>query len=525
MRLPISIMASLDGVWQKFGAGYCAPGVFPQGVGFSKSMPGGAATLDFTLQRDTRIAWPDLRSGTPVMAHLGGMPVWSGQLIEASATRSRSSTFNVSCKGYIRHLQEDVSRDKIYVISDLTRWQSISTAQLAVLSGYHMDGVQVDGVGHTLAIPENGRIQLNKGMGVFLDMGPNNTAKRIVCVWESSNNWGANCTYYCETADGPGFEYASDVAWSQATPPAGPTTSAGTGATARRYAILYWYWVGADTTPSSDIWIRNNQLMVFTDTAYESGNASILKASQILTDLITNGGSLLSTDTALIATTTNVFPEFYTDGYESLHDIIERANQLDQYDWVVTNEPTPRLKYSAPQTSARWRIDVADDAGASPSDTISDVYNRIRIRYVNTTGAQVTTTFTPTSDSTILAKLGQTRTLEMELKRISNSTAVALIGAAALATYSVAPGKDSITVRENIQGASGGRYPVGMIDVGDLVILNRRSGETGAMGRTQKVTSMEYDHDTQTTRLQLGDQRSAFDRQLARYEATGSWRR
>lgn len=518
----------LDGSWSKLGSNQ-SRGVVPEGVAWSHELPGGPSTLSFTLKRDTRVAWPDLTPFTPVYATVGGVRAWSGRVAQTPTTRGASSEINVVCQGWWHHLADDPI-DKTWVVTDLSRFKDMRAAPGAVLgSGNHYANADINvGSGEiSLMNPTGLTLALNDRNGAFLDLGPNNTASRVIVTYTSSNN-AANTSL----AVGTGTT-ASPTAVGHAGGGGGVViaNNAGASGTARvttltpanaRYVLLYLITTTGHVTGANE-WFKITSVQVFTDAADESGDASALKASTVISEALTLGADsdvFNTTDTSGVTTTSFNIPEFYTPNRMAITDTIEAVNAYHGYQAYTTPDPTPRLIYRAIPTTPTYVLNDSDGyefQNASANDS-SEIYNRVRLHYTNGDGTPAEVTVTPTTDNTFPGKRGFTRTKIIEVRSKLSSAAATQIAQTYLDSATSAPLKGTVTAKGYItRYTDGARIPVGCLQAGDVLLLGNESDpETGAKGRMGQIAAVTYNHDDLSAQITLDSRKNYLDNLLAR---------
>jgi hypothetical protein len=218
----------------------------------------------------------------------------------------------------------------------------------------------------------------------------------------------------------------------------------------------------------------------------------------VLNWIVTTSGAvpLINTsDTSQIATTSTIIPELYTDGYESPAALIDKANAYDGYQWFLTDDPVPSLVYRATPTKPEWVVRAADEVDLSGADNLSEIYNRVRVRWVSPAGVETSTTVTPTTDTTLPGRMGFYRTAEIEVRRPTTSTAATAIGNAFLNAYGKAPIRGRVKLRGTVEGINGGSYPVAALPIGDAMLLSRENNpDTGGRGRVGIISALSYNH-------------------------------
>lgn len=137
-RPPLRLMVSVKtpaGPAYRWGADDPRAANKPQGLTFSTAMPGGFDQMSCTLERDPRLAYPDLQELADVQVlGPGGDVAWEGRLEEFPDTAGDQAQVSPQCVGYQAHLDDDNSASEIYVDGQLSKWGDPSlTRQIALL--------------------------------------------------------------------------------------------------------------------------------------------------------------------------------------------------------------------------------------------------------------------------------------------------------------------------------------------------------------------------------------------------------
>ena len=229
-------------------------------------------------------------------------------------------------------------------------------------------------------------IQTDTGDAVAatIDLGQINAAKRVVCAFENQGVTVGTFTLYIKGHDLPsdiisgGENIASGDPTVLSSPQAG-TFSTGTGV--RRYvSVILYNGTGAPITPSADALVRVTSCLIFADTAYESGNASVLKASTVVKDALARGTLALSTDTSGVDDTSFSIPDLWPDPKGvTARELISKVNAY--HNWTAKLEPGRRFVFRARTTVPKVKVGewsaLPDDEDASSND-ITDIYNHCR---------------------------------------------------------------------------------------------------------------------------------------------------
>lgn len=320
-------LQTLDGTWETVGVDRMR-GIVPE-ISELASDEWGPSTASFSLKRDPGVTWPDLGAWTPIEISVAGQPRWDGRIKETPLADGDSPVVHVQCIGWRQHLDDD-AYDRMLVHTKLADYKDTRSLAVAHLASHPAGATVVSGQGAImLSIPNGMYLPTGARVGVTLDLGPYSTAKRIVMTYEIPQTSvveffarGADTGHSGAATFDDAFTLASLVATTAA-------TSAGTFTTPRRFIHLFLYYSGAATTPAVDISIRIKEIKLFADTAYESGNVSILKAPTIVRDALDRGTILLSSDRSGIDPTgaaTFAYEEFTPQGQRTPREIIDAAN-------------------------------------------------------------------------------------------------------------------------------------------------------------------------------------------------------
>lgn len=310
-------VARLDGSWQTLGVDE-TPGVVPDSLtcsatATSKDKPGGSEACQFTLRREPKDLHPDLLSWTPCEIEIDGRLVWSGRIRDPIGGEGEEPLVTVVGEGWKYHA-DDEQIDRFYVQSRLEDWRDQRSFPSADLARFTQNGQVQTGEGViTLGQGEQTDWNGDTGQAVTLDLGPANRAKRVVVDFEQINlNGNGVFDVFVRGTDDVKAHPASagyEDAVTLLNGAVGSTTYAATFATPHRYVHIFLYWEGAGGSTGSDHLLIVKHALVFRETAYESGNASILKASDVVKDQL-QFCPLLDQSQALITATAENIGDF-----------------------------------------------------------------------------------------------------------------------------------------------------------------------------------------------------------------------
>jgi hypothetical protein len=511
---------ALGGTWETLGADRYRS-VVPEGLVCSANR-WGPDTCGFTLRRDVSPLGPDLSTWTPVEIEIAGVVVWDGRIRATPTSESDGPVISVQGQGWQYHLDDDVY-DRAYVQTRLSDFQDFWGFPSANLSRY-IAGGRVNGGGLIQVAWPNGTVMsgTDNRVGVILDLGPANTAKRIVIQWESSNNTAA-IQFYARGSSNGDDSAANDAVVFLLNAGASGTT-AGTFPTASRYVHLFMYYPSGAGTFGADYWIRVKSAQVFADTAYESGNASILKIDQVAKDALSQATLLLSADTSNISAGTTSIPEFsVTDS--TPRQAISGANAYENYEtkMLIGRRLAVRPRPSVPAYEiGAWSGAQFQDASAGSGD---DIVNRFIVRGTGPDGSQIRVD-RRSSDigvTTLADRRGFLHTRTTSAGAAITTTVGQRIADLYLTAYSTSPFAGSFqAVPGGVRRADNGSepHPAWLLrDTGQLVrCTDRVDPDTGAWGRSGEIDTVTYTHDTLTADVALNENRAGLEALLARYQ-------
>ena len=369
-------LQSLDGVWEVCGSDH-ARGIIPENVEL-RSDQWGSSRATFDLRRNPKEFWPDIGAFTPVEIEVGGVAVWSGRVSETPVRDSTDSVISVQCEGWQAHLDDDLY-ERIYVHTNLTEWKDVRsdpgcdlTTYIAAGNVTSTDGVLVVGWTGGTPVPAYARA------GAGLDLGPNSVGKRIIIDYTWTNGTGSAIQYLAVLSGFTGVGSSTSVQTVYNAIPGGASgTISQTLTTASRYIWIGVYNSGGAFTPTADLALRVTSVQVFADTAYESGNASVLKGDVVVKDALSRASVLLSADRTQIATGTFNIPEFAPSEPRTPRAVWEAVDAFeDRYKKITVDKvPVYKAKPTYPEVEVgAWSGMEFEDSAANSGD---DVYSRV----------------------------------------------------------------------------------------------------------------------------------------------------
>ena len=384
-------VAALDGTWETVGADRLA-GIAPENVSLTANA-WGSDKASFDLRRDPGGVYPDLSAFTPVDVEVAGAKVWSGRVSSTPSREGSDSVISVQCEGWQYHLDDDVYA-RTYVHADVSAWREIGTFAGADLDFYRRSPASAvsvsDGVA-VIGLPQ-GVVAVNaKAGGIGLDLGPGNTASRIVVTYEWTNSTGnGNQKLKCDASDiAVGAAVVDNVF--NLNPGTGTTTAtqASTLSTPRRFLFIYTASeAGADFTPTGELRCRFTSIIVFASTSYESGNASILKASDVVSDAL-GRATIFLTDTSGVTATSFSIPDYAPDNLRTPREHIDAVNAY--HAWRAQVSVDRKVSFQAPPSTplfeaGEWSGCEIADASMNDGD---EIYSRCIVEAAGPDGVQM----------------------------------------------------------------------------------------------------------------------------------------
>lgn len=502
-----------EGAWETLGAGRYR-GVVAENIEASAN-EWGPDVLTFNVKAGEHVAQrPDLLPFTPVELELDGLVCWAGRVVDR---QPGDTGYAVRCQGWQYHLDDDVI-DKVYVhrrLNAWTDWRSHIDSDLAAF----ISAPQVSAdAALKIALPNGVAVPATTRVGVLLDTHATGGAKRVV-VKLTNNTWGSGSLYMAASDTTAGFNFASpDWTVAALTTPRSSSYFSVTLGTARRYLLIY-----AETgahTPTVDEYASLEDVQVYADTAYESGNASVLTADTIIKDARATA-TLLTQSNDLISASSFVIPEYATDRLQTPRQVMEAANAFEDYQLKVGGGDLRTIVYRTKPTVPLF--EVGEWAGADFADasvTGQDIYSKAIVDGTGPDNTPVTVTRTQTGTLVDRRSFARTKVLPI---RSAITTAVAnQFGDLFLATHRTAPFAGRLTVRGNAlrRHVGGGTIAAHelLAHTGELIHFGHRiDSDTGALGRDGRIAAVTYNHDRRTAVVDIDDRRGHFETLLGRY--------
>ncbi len=522
-RAGVSVnLKTADGPWQSLGR-EIARGVFPEGVVLTAN-EGGPDTASFALRRKSSVPWPDLAAFNQLDHHIGGLPVWGGRVWEAPLSDTGDEVIQVQARGWQYHLDDDLLQ-RLYVHTDLSAYRDQRSFPSAPLTSFFAGPQVQTGSGViTMVFPDNYTVAVGEGVGVTIDLGAS-LAKRAVVTWERVGGAHGGIEIYSRGSTSENAFTAGDDSNVNLGVSAGGTIAHTFGA-ARRYHHVFLYFTAGAGTFGADQGARITSIQLFGETAYESGNASVLKADQVLEDVLASGAlPLLDSRTDRIAAGAFSIPDLAPAGYQTPRAIIAAANA---YEGNLIGVDADRRLFSRERATVpsveigAWPGSSFQDASTNSAEAL---YNRVIVTGTTPDGAPVNEV--RTAPSSLLTRQGFTRTATLAVSAPLSTTAAQTLGDIWLGDQANPKFKGTATVTGH-----GGARNINGGDVHASELLLRcgqqlRVGHlidpaTGALGRDATIRSVQYVHDTETATVELDNERGNFATLLERLGANVS---
>jgi hypothetical protein len=529
---PLEIkLQALDGTWETVGVDRY-PGVWAEGFQ-AASNEWGYDTCSFVLKRPTDVQHPDLSSFTPCEVYRGGSFIWDGRIKETPTTEGPDGQINVTGVGWQAHLDDDLY-ERIYVQSDMTAFRDQRDFLEADLRTFR-PAPQVNVQGSlSLMWPQGTSVNTGEAIAATYDLGPYSTAARVsmTSAISSVNNVRQSIRGH-DTTDPYGTGSEEILAYTPTTNPSPlwdqpgyvPGTycspQSATFSTPHRYVSCVLSFYGVPSVMGADAGVKFGQVIMFGDPAYESGGASVLKASQIIADAITTACPLLSPDRSQIQATSFSLPDFALDGPHTARDVITAANAIHRWRTRIKRGRVPEF---APLPNAplvkvgAWGGSKFQDASVGSGE---EIYSRVFVTGTGPDGADLIVDRSATPGTTLVDRRGFTRTKELQIGSALMTALANQLGDVFLATHARTPLKGSLDIQPGGLRSVATDEPIHpselLNNTTELIRLSHLiDPDTGAVGRDGIIESVSYSEETETASVQLDNDRNSFEQLLQR---------
>jgi hypothetical protein len=380
---------TLGGGWETLGADRYRS-IVPEGLVCSANR-WGPDTCAFSLRRDVSPLGPDISTWTPVEIEVAGVVVWDGRIRATPTSEADGPIISVQGQGWQYHLDDDVY-DRTYVHARLGDWRDYRSFPTAYLPESPVAGTVNAGDGRVVMGWANGAVvTTTTGVAITLDLGPGSVGAKRVVVTGDFTGLGGFFQLYCRghnALDSTGGFAFSGLNDAFIVTPTAVATYSGTFSANFRYVTLICWYPGTTTTTTTERTMSLTSVQTFTDTAYESGNASILKLDQVANDALTQATLLLSADRSEIKPGTFSIPEWVvTDS--TPRSSIATANGFENFEtkMLIGRRLAVRPRASTPiYEIGAWAGSEFQDASAGSGD---DIVNRFIVRGTGPDGGVV----------------------------------------------------------------------------------------------------------------------------------------
>lgn len=504
--------------WQALGV-ETARGIWAEDVQLTADT-GGPSAAQFTLHRDSRRRWPDLAALTPVEVEVAGVRVWAGELKD---TPSGSQAISVNCQGPQADLDKDLIR-RSYIHNKLTDYKDQRTFLAADLTTFGQSAtVNATNGAVLLGWAKGAQVNASQRASVVLDLGLDCSAKKVVIDYEGLV---ANASHrlFVMLADrevGTGLLVGQ---YDQSSPAANNTSGQlAVGSTGGRRYVHIWSEYTATGTLSADAMFRIKGVRAFAETSYESGNASILKASTVLRDALTRATTQVVLDFSQISTTSFSIPALAPDGPQTARALCSAVNAYHNWLFKITEQRMPVFSPLPTVPLIKAGAGVSFEPEDSSAGSAEEIYDKVLVSWDTPEG--VKGQLTRTSTTSVVARRGQHNAKELQVQSVLPSDGVAAqqIGDTWLAAHITTPFKGSATITGPLEHIlTGGRVEPErlLLLTGELILFDGMiDPDTADVGRSGRISQVTYTPADDVAKVTIDDSRSDVDALLARLAA------
>ena len=380
-----------DGSWDILGQSV-ARGIQPEDPDLQVD-DHGPKTASFNLRRSPGALWPDVRKYAKVLIQVAGLDVWGGRIADTPVRSSGDTVMSVQCEGAQAHLDDDVYERK-YIVTDLSAWVD-RRSNLATTLGSRAvcaAGQVANDGGLTLTFSKDYQPTLNDQVGVMLDMGPGQSAARIILDGTTSNNVNSNpqVVVAVYAGDDPSGAGSTQILGDSALTTLTASFSSWDANCSGRYLFIVLRFSQTGTL-GADAWIKFSSIQVFADTAYESGDASTLTLDTIADDALDRASVLFDADRSLIATPADPFyiPEFSFSEPRSPRQAIEAGNAFQDMQYGVDHRWRVFLRDRPALTTAEVEIGAWSGSESEDQGDGDEIYSRCIVKATGPDGSPI----------------------------------------------------------------------------------------------------------------------------------------
>jgi hypothetical protein len=524
--LDVSIRVEvLNGTWETFGVDRAVE-VDPETVSYEGN-EWGPLKASFVLRRNPWATWPDLSPFTPVEIEIGGVVVWEGRTNGTPLKAGAEQQISVQCEGWQMHLDDDLYK-RTYVHASLTDWKDVRSSLEAPLASWEASPqVQVETGVITLSVVSGSVPQGEHVFGVYLDLGQGNTAKVVHAAFTESDFASGYYELHCRSAaniadllSGP-----YNALWSF-DPGSMPSSETAVASTAYRYVAVFIERLVTATGPlGHDESLKIAAVSVFTEEAYESGGASVLKSSTVIEDALTRATTLLSEDLSQIDVAADEFdiPSLVLASPKTAREVTEAVNAYHL--WVTAIDLERRMVFAPPSSEpllewGAWGSEQIEDASSGEGQ---DIYDAVTVEGTQANGEPLALTVTAAELglSTLVGERGFTRQKAISLSNATTEAVARKVGEVWLRDQVVTPFGGAITATVGSLRTVLGGQPVDpslmVRHVNELLRVSQAvDPTTGGVGRDGRIVSVAYTHADRTCQISMGARTDNVEAVIAR---------
>lgn len=511
----------------------------PDSLSFTTTMPGGFDQASCQLERNPRVAWPDLQEYSNIQIRgLGGSAIaWEGRLEEYPSTGGSEANFQPQMYGWQSHLQDNSSAAMVYVEQGLGAFQDPPLdRQIWITTNNFQLGSE--SVGDNSTAP---------ALVLEFDDSWVSPIKPIAEAWFDSSDMGPVAKVWYSMTPGPNI--ASDLGdanWIMRVILAatddgvttiestsfGPAAASGyySPATAMRWAYLQMLY---NATPAGG---DNMAYQSFWEAALYGAHGLTGRGSDPVgfwaSDII---GHAVSTWAPKIQFTTGASGSIQPSSFvipqaayapTTVSAIIADVIQYELLDWAVWERTTgttgPTLYVNARGARGKqWFSRVGQCQLQNAGPQASNIYNGVIVTYTDASGATLTAGPTGSSANTTSSNL-----LDPDPTNPANEAGINRWGALNVGTSTAAGATQAgeiflavqkeintsgqATLTGHVQDNTGTWWPAWMVRAGDTLVI-QDAADTSA----RRIVSTSYDDTQKANSVQLDQPAAVMNAVLA----------
>lgn len=522
----------LDGTWETYGVDRAVK-VDPETLVTSFN-EWGCDKASFVLKRNPWAAWPDLAPYTPIEVYVGGVLVWEGRTNGTPIKAGAEQQISVQCEGWQYHTDDDLYK-RMYVHATLTDFRdgrSFPESELAYWQAAPQ--VQAETGVIVLSIPKGGFVVAGKTfVGVICDLGESAGRTIVMNIGDCNFVGGADHKVLCRFSDtvaGIRTGAAEEPFAAFDAEGCANTTHVGTVAAPHRYVGIFVYQEAAEGETPNDEVLKITGISIFSEPEYESGDASVLKGSTVITDGLARATVLLSDDLSQINVAEDDFdiPALVMSNNKTPREMVEAVNAY--HDWTTKIDLARRMVFQPRASGAllefgAWSGEEIEDASAGEG---SEIFSRVIAEGTEADGDPLDVSVE--DDGNIVSRRGFRRSKAISLQNTTTSGVATDLAEVYLDGQQSVPFAGSIkatvgSVRmvlggQRVHPSLLGRYTEELLRVSHAI-----DPDTGGVGRDGRIVAVTYTHATQMAEISLGsrlDNYDALQERLAVIQSVGT---